>query len=174
MQQDLLITDWTLRPSAYPSVTTHCSSSLSCRIRRCTPCVCVCVSTICGIPPTELNGATTARGPWRSRCHDATDDSEATRVGAIQAKRQARKTRSHHPEHWTVGMCSLRSCLRFPDQSVCSQTISSMRRSVVYDGSLIHGGLSVHDYIFGTTRPIFTKISVHVTYGRGSGHPLAA
>jgi len=35
-------------------------------------------------------------------------------------------------------------------------------------------GLSVHDYIFGTTRPIFTKISVHVTYGRGSGHPLAA
>ena len=28
-------------------------------------------------------------------------------------------------------------------------------------------GLSVHDYIFGTTRPIFTKISVHVTYGRG-------
>ena len=30
--------------------------------------------------------------------------SEATRVGAIQAKQQARKTDNHHPEHWTVGM----------------------------------------------------------------------
>jgi len=28
--------------------------------------------------------------------------------------------------------------------------------------------LSVRDHIFGTTRPIFTKFSVHVTYGRGS------
>ena len=28
--------------------------------------------------------------------------------------------------------------------------------------------LSVCDHIFGTTRPIFTKIFVHVTYGRGS------
>ena len=28
--------------------------------------------------------------------------------------------------------------------------------------------LSVHDHIFGTTRPILTKIFVHVTYGRGS------
>jgi len=28
--------------------------------------------------------------------------------------------------------------------------------------------LSVHDRMFGTTRPIFTKISAHVTYGRGS------
>jgi len=28
--------------------------------------------------------------------------------------------------------------------------------------------LSVDDHIFGTTRPIFTKISVHITYGRGS------
>ena len=28
--------------------------------------------------------------------------------------------------------------------------------------------LSVHDHIFGTTRPIFTDICVHVTYGRGS------
>jgi len=37
--------------------------------------------------------------------HDAIDDLEATRVGAIiQAKRQARKTDSHHPDHWTVGM----------------------------------------------------------------------
>ena len=26
----------------------------------------------------------------------------------------------------------------------------------------------VRDHIFGTTRPIFTKIFVHVTYGRGS------
>ena len=29
--------------------------------------------------------------------------SEATRVGAIQAKQQARKTDNHHPEPWTVG-----------------------------------------------------------------------
>ena len=28
--------------------------------------------------------------------------------------------------------------------------------------------LSVHDHIFGTTLPIFTKFFVHVTYGRGS------
>ena len=28
--------------------------------------------------------------------------------------------------------------------------------------------LSVHDHIFGTTRPIFTEIFAHVTYGRGS------
>jgi len=28
--------------------------------------------------------------------------------------------------------------------------------------------LSVDGHIFGTTRPIFTKISVHITYGRGS------
>jgi len=28
--------------------------------------------------------------------------------------------------------------------------------------------LSVHDHVFGTTRPIFTKCLVHVTYGRGS------
>jgi len=27
---------------------------------------------------------------------------------------------------------------------------------------------SVHDYIFGTTRPTFTKMFTHVTYGRGS------
>ena len=27
--------------------------------------------------------------------------------------------------------------------------------------------LSVHDNIFGSARPIFTKIFVHVTYGRG-------
>ena len=27
---------------------------------------------------------------------------------------------------------------------------------------------SVRDHIFGATRPIFTKCSVHVTYGRGS------
>jgi len=28
--------------------------------------------------------------------------------------------------------------------------------------------LSVRDHIFGTTRPIFTKFFVHVSYGRGS------
>jgi len=28
--------------------------------------------------------------------------------------------------------------------------------------------LSVRDRVFGTTRPIFTKVSVHVTYGHGS------
>jgi len=28
--------------------------------------------------------------------------------------------------------------------------------------------LSVHDHIFGTTRPIFTKFFTHATYGRGS------
>jgi len=28
--------------------------------------------------------------------------------------------------------------------------------------------MSVRDYIFGTTRPICTKFSPHVTYGRGS------
>jgi len=28
--------------------------------------------------------------------------------------------------------------------------------------------LSVRDHIFGTTRPIFTKFSVRVTYGRDS------
>jgi len=27
----------------------------------------------------------------------------------------------------------------------------------------------VRDHIFGTTRPIFTKFFVHVTYDRGSG-----
>jgi len=27
--------------------------------------------------------------------------------------------------------------------------------------------LSVHDHVFGTARPIFTKIFVRVTYGRG-------
>jgi len=41
----------------------------------------------------------TARGSWRPRCHDAIDDFEATRVGVIQAKRQARKTDSQHPEN---------------------------------------------------------------------------
>jgi len=30
--------------------------------------------------------------------------------------------------------------------------------------------LSVHDHIFGTTRPIFTKFFVHVTYGLRSVH----
>jgi len=28
--------------------------------------------------------------------------------------------------------------------------------------------LSVRDHVFGTTRPIFTKFFMHVTYGRGS------
>jgi len=28
--------------------------------------------------------------------------------------------------------------------------------------------LSVRDHIPGTTRPMFTKFSMHVTYGRGS------
>jgi len=28
--------------------------------------------------------------------------------------------------------------------------------------------VSVHDHIIGTTRPIFTKFFVHVTYGRGA------
>jgi len=28
--------------------------------------------------------------------------------------------------------------------------------------------LSARDHFFGTTRPIFTKLFVHVTYGRGS------
>jgi len=35
---------------------------------------------------------------------NAIDDLEATHVGAIQTKRQARKTDNHHPEHWTVGL----------------------------------------------------------------------
>jgi len=28
--------------------------------------------------------------------------------------------------------------------------------------------LSFQDHVFGTTRPIFTRFIVHVTYGRGS------
>jgi len=31
--------------------------------------------------------------------------------------------------------------------------------------------LSVRDHIFGTTRPIFTKFFIHVTYGRDSVLP---
>ena len=69
----------------------------------------------CGIPPTDFNSATTAGWSWRSRCHDAIDDFEATCVGTIQAKWQARKT---DPEHWTVGMWLLGSCLWFLDRSL--------------------------------------------------------
>jgi len=43
---------------------------------------------------------------------------DATRFGTIQAKRQALGTDSRRREHWTVGM---RSCQRFPDQSLCAQ-----------------------------------------------------
>ena len=37
------------------------------------------------IRATELSSTITARGPWRSRCHDATDNFEATRVVATLA-----------------------------------------------------------------------------------------
>ena len=87
----------------------------------------------CGIPPTDFNSATTAGWSWRSRCHDAIDDFEATCVGTIQAKWQARKT---DPEHWTVGMWLLRSCLWFLDRSLYTQKIPSMGRYVVCDSSL--------------------------------------
>ena len=43
-------------------------------------------------------------------------------------------------------------------------------RSIVMSVSVclcVRACLSVRDRIFGTTRPVFTKCSVHVTYGRG-------
>ena len=46
----------------------------------------------CGISPNDLNSAPLAGASWQSRCQDAMDDFEATRLDAIQAKRQARKT----------------------------------------------------------------------------------
>ena len=39
-------------------------------------------------------------------------------------------------------------------------------RSIVMIASVLF--VSVRDHIFGTTRPIFTELFVHVTYGRGS------
>ena len=68
----------------------------------------------CAIPLTELNSTMTARGSVRSRCHDAIDDLEDTRHPGEVASSQD----SDHPERWTVGMWSLRSCLWFPDQSL--------------------------------------------------------
>ena len=56
-----------------------------------------------------------------------------TRVGTIEAKWQARKT---DPEHWTVGMWLLRSCLWFLDRSLYTQKIPSMGRYVVCDSWL--------------------------------------
>jgi len=45
------------------------------------------------------------------------------------------------------------------DKRVCLSVCLSLCVSVCF---------SVRDHIFGTTRPIFTKIFTHVTYGRGS------
>ena len=71
-------------------------------------------------------------------CHDATDDFEATRVGAIiQAKRHARKTATiRGTGQWACDRCDRVRDSRIGLYAHCSQKISSMRRSVVYDGSL--------------------------------------
>jgi len=46
------------------------------------------------------------------------------------------------------------------EEKCCDERISVCARVCVC--------LSVRDHIFGTTRPIFNKFFVHVTYGRGS------
>jgi len=94
-------------------------------------------SRTCGIPPTELNSATTARGSWRSRCRDALDDFEATCVGAIQANWHVRKTATV----WTVGMWSLQLSLRLPDRSLrlSEPALATVRphRAAKFGGRLI-------------------------------------
>jgi len=59
---------------------------------------------ICGISPNELNSAQLARASWQSRCH-AIDDFEATRVGAIKTKWEARKTATIRTGQWTCDRC---------------------------------------------------------------------
>jgi len=49
-----------------------------------------------------------------------------------------------------------------------AQRSTVMSVSVCLSVCLSVCGLYVRDYIFRTTRPIFTKFFVHVTYGRGS------
>ena len=73
----------------------------------------------CGISPNKLDSAPLARASQRSHCLDDIDNFEATRVGAIQTKRQAQKTTTI----WTTGQWTslLRSCLRVLDWTVYSQ-----------------------------------------------------
>jgi len=52
-----------------------------------------------------------------------------------------------------------------------STPLSTGERSIVTSVSVcvcVRVCLSVREHIFGTTRPIFIKLFVHVTYGRGS------
>jgi len=57
----------------------------------------------CGISPNELNSAPLARALWRSRCQDAIDDFEATRVGAYTDE-AASSENYHNPDDRTVDM----------------------------------------------------------------------
>jgi len=59
----------------------------------------------CGISLNELNSAPLARASWPSRCQDAIDDFEATRVGAIQTNGKARKTTIRTTGQWTCDRC---------------------------------------------------------------------
>jgi len=60
----------------------------------------------CVLPPNELNSAPLARASWPSRCRDAIDDFEATHVGAIQTKWQARKTTTVRTTgQWACNRC---------------------------------------------------------------------
>jgi len=67
-------------------------------------------------------------------------------------------------------------------ESVATLLITLLHTTVLFDYSAPDRGaeycnerlclsvsvcLSVHDHIFGTTCPIFTKFFMHVTYGRG-------
>jgi len=64
-----------------------------------TECVCVCVYVY-------VNSAMAAWGSWQTRSHDAINDFEATHVGAMQAKRQTRKSMTiRNTGQWACDHC---------------------------------------------------------------------
>jgi len=85
----------------------------------------------------NVNTAPLARASsWRSRCQDVVDDFEATRVDAIQAKWQARRTTTIR----TTGQWTRDRCCR-----VCESLIGLAQDEVppmtrpVHDSGSLHG-----------------------------------
>jgi len=65
-------------------------------------------------------------------------------------------------EHSPAGLRRVNALLRHPQRSGVSW------RACLSVCLCVCVRLTVHDHIFGTTHPIFTKLFDHVTYGRGS------
>ena len=95
-RQDLLITDWALRPSAYPPI-----GDAIRRIRRCTPCLCVCVCVcvcVLAVAGPGVGDIRAADECLRSDRHDpaARSVAAAVRTMSSDARRRRCKGTSRH------------------------------------------------------------------------------